>query len=722
MGARACSPKSLESLNPGGRKRFMSTAIEQPQAGDNQLCQACGLEPSEPGRIHCQVCVAPSNDQPRCPVCHSLVHDDSSPNCLQCETPRPASGWPLPPLAFEGYDLIAELDRSSCIATYLANDVSTGAGKATAIRIGTEYRHRDMFVNAFMLEYTLMSRFVDSSSVTRSILAARSRERTPYITYDLPGFPTLTRLFESTRMFKFDQALSLGISIARVLHEIHGKGLLHLSLSPSNIFVSRPGQTDERVMIGDLTFAFELPADGAGMVPAIEKYRDRFPLLPDAVYAAPEQIKLFNPHVNARDLRLDPRTDMYALGLVLYQMLTGEAPFDPLPENNAGWSEAHKSLPVVDPRNWRADIPPDLADLVLQCLEKNPIDRPANMPALIDLLQKIQDAEQQMISQTRADKAKTKAQKRKQRLLLQQQMEAKRLEEEKKREAERLEAERKAEEERLKRAAARKNKKIMLLAAGIFTMSLAALGYVLFMEPPEDEALVVEPDVANPLPPKPDTHPEKIEDLVEVEVSLSNCKLLQWQKVGESHQQKPVKPGENGAPISLRMLAGETYDLWGRPSGNRYGPTSKKLPVPRGKRYMSLTLRCPRKSGTRRNNRRIAGSDRKKVTVKIDLGDCRSAEYKHRNSQTKLPVPPNNKVPGLIVGKTYEFFGKKGTRRAKPIVKTIKVNQPTIKLSCPHSPSTPGSSTPSTTPRAPIPPSTSSPPEKITNPTPPVGF
>ncbi|MEE8525230.1 MAG: protein kinase [Thermoanaerobaculia bacterium] len=150
-------------------------------------------------------------------------------------------------------------------------------------------------------------------------------------------------------------AVRVGRQICAALAHAHQRRIIHRDLKPSNLL----WPPEKRVKLTDfgLARAFEAAAGHVVTRPAGTPY-----------YMAPEQI---------RGEAVDPRTDLYSLGCVLYELLTRKGPFE-----GGGSIHHHLRTQPSDPRAWRPDIPADLAALILQCLEKEPDQRPASAKEL----------------------------------------------------------------------------------------------------------------------------------------------------------------------------------------------------------------------------------------------------------------------------------------------------------------------------------------------------
>jgi eukaryotic-like serine/threonine-protein kinase len=158
---------------------------------------------------------------------------------------------------------------------------------------------------------------------------------------------------------RVEAAISIARQLAEGLASAHAAGILHRSLHPGSLHVTADGI----VKIMDFGVA-GLFGDAAGTtVPA------------GAAYLAPEQL---------RGREVDGRTDVWAFGVIVYEMLTGRLPF--AGDTPAAMHHAILKEEPADPAGVRSDLPGSLVSLCRNCLSKNPSGRPQSMDDVMSLL------------------------------------------------------------------------------------------------------------------------------------------------------------------------------------------------------------------------------------------------------------------------------------------------------------------------------------------------
>ena len=173
--------------------------------------------------------------------------------------------------------------------------------------------------------------------------------RLPYIVMEhIPG-ASLKARFDAAPL-PFDEVADIGARVAQALHELHRQHVVHLDIKPSNILF-RP--TGEAVLVDfGLSRHDHLP----------DLLEEEFALpMGTGPYMSPEQVQF---------IRNDPRSDLFALGVLMYHLATGERPFGQ-PTSVSGLRKRLYTAPVP-PRALRPDTPAWLQEVILRCLEVNP--------------------------------------------------------------------------------------------------------------------------------------------------------------------------------------------------------------------------------------------------------------------------------------------------------------------------------------------------------------
>jgi serine/threonine protein kinase len=173
----------------------------------------------------------------------------------------------------------------------------------------------------------------------------------PYIVFEYVEGETLKRRIQSGGGLPVDEAVAYAIEIGRGLTAAHGRKLVHRDVKPQNVLIDPDG----RARVTDFGIARSLEAEGLTATGRVLGTTD---------YVAPEQ---------AMGEDVDERSDVYSLGVVLYEMLTGDVPYRA--ETQVGVAMKHVNDPMPDVQTRRPDVSAAVAAAVDRATAKDPRDR-----------------------------------------------------------------------------------------------------------------------------------------------------------------------------------------------------------------------------------------------------------------------------------------------------------------------------------------------------------
>ncbi|MBN1209388.1 MAG: protein kinase [Myxococcaceae bacterium] len=188
---------------------------------------------------------------------------------------------------------------------------------------------------------------------------------------------TLSQLLTQTGPLAWPRALNVGQQIARSLREAHKIGLIHRDLKPANVMILNQEADLDVVKVLDFGLVKSFMPDG-GSFPEDVSLTQNGVILGSPQYMAPEQ---------ARNIS-DPRSDVYSLGVVLYQMLVGRPPFHADQGIDIIVKHINEPPPAFGAVWPTHTIPPEVEALVMKCLAKRPADRFDSMDAVLDSMRR----------------------------------------------------------------------------------------------------------------------------------------------------------------------------------------------------------------------------------------------------------------------------------------------------------------------------------------------
>ena len=253
------------------------------------------------------------------------------------------------------YEIIEELGRGGFATVYRA--VDTTLEREVALKVLDPRLFRDSTFVARFRQEAVIAANLDHPNIVPVYEVAEAEGR-HYIAMKLIQGPTLAGRIEAREALPIDEILSLTKDITAGLDHIHGQGLVHRDLKPSNVLISREG----RAMLADF-----------GLVRATEGSRvsTQGVSVGTPSYMAPEQ---------AQGETVDARTDLYALGVILYEAVTGRLPFSA--DTPPALLFQHVYEAPGRPSELNDQVTPALEYVILRALEKDPDARYQTASAL----------------------------------------------------------------------------------------------------------------------------------------------------------------------------------------------------------------------------------------------------------------------------------------------------------------------------------------------------
>jgi serine/threonine-protein kinase len=272
------------------------------------------------------------------------------------------------------------VNRSGMASIFKATDLKTG--QAVAVKVPfMRFESDPAFFSRFRREEEI-GKNLDHPGLLK-IIPVEDKSR-PYIVMEFLEGETLRNLLHSIRIVPVGEAVDIAISLCDALEYMHRQSIVHRDLKPENIMICRDG----RVKIMDF-----------GIAKAVGMRRITFTGFSAAMgtpdYMAPEQV---------RGKRGDARTDIYSLGAILYEMVTGEPPFEGT--NPLAIMNARLMGDPIAPRKLNPNISPQVEEIILHAMEQRPENRYPSAAAMqADL-----DAPHKVVLTGRADRLRPPAQ------------------------------------------------------------------------------------------------------------------------------------------------------------------------------------------------------------------------------------------------------------------------------------------------------------------------
>jgi serine/threonine-protein kinase len=315
-----------------------------------------------------------------CPICKEQF-PDSEAVCPTDKVPlRRATDYAQGALLRAKYEILEKVGEGGMGTVYKARHLHFNEICALKV-VKSHLLGEAEFVERFRAEAVVMRRLKHPNAV-QVIDYDETEDGRPFMVMEYVEGESLDTLLARTGPLEPTRAIRIARQVCLALGEAHRLGIIHRDIKPSNILLTKPsdGAAGDHVKVLDFGVAkvkessqtlYRPSLTGTGFVVGTPEYM------------SPEQA------MGARGDDLDGRTDLYSLGVVLYEMLTGQLPFSG--QTPVQMLLSHVQIQPQSPRAVRRDLPPLLADLVLRTLEKQAENRFPDADAMEEALRALEE-------------------------------------------------------------------------------------------------------------------------------------------------------------------------------------------------------------------------------------------------------------------------------------------------------------------------------------------
>jgi hypothetical protein len=307
-------------------------------------------------------------DDSRCPVCSLPGILRGNQTVTTAPPPRESEAEALPSLP--GFEVVRELGRGGMGVVYLARQETLGRLVAVKVIRSSDWASGDER-QRFVREARLVAQ-MDHPGIVRCHTIGE-HGGCPYFAMEYVEGGSLADRLDG-KPWPIAEAVRLVERLARALQHAHERGIVHRDLKPANVLLfSGVSQNHEGEGLVPKVTDFGLAKRMEGM----SALTNTGAVLGTPSYMAPEQ-------AGGKRSEVGPATDVHALGVLLYELLTGKRPFPGEMLVDILWQV--RDLSPVPPRRLRPEIPPGLEAICLKCLAKRPAERyPTAGPLAEDL-------------------------------------------------------------------------------------------------------------------------------------------------------------------------------------------------------------------------------------------------------------------------------------------------------------------------------------------------
>lgn len=260
------------------------------------------------------------------------------------------------------YEIIKRIGAGGMADVYMAKDERLGRFVAIKV-LKEEFSSDESFLRKFDKEAQAVAGLIHPNII--NVFDVGVEGEIHYIVMELGDGITLKEYIQNKKRLSAEETVSFSVQIAEAIGCAHDHKIIHRDIKPQNILVSSHGT----IKVTDF-----------GIAKAANSNTMTATAIGSVHYLSPEQ---------ARGGFSDSRSDIYALGITMYEMVTGRVPFDH--ENGVTIALMHLQNDVIPPKDINNEIPKSLEKIILKCLAKKPEERYQNAQELVADLRKVFD-------------------------------------------------------------------------------------------------------------------------------------------------------------------------------------------------------------------------------------------------------------------------------------------------------------------------------------------
>lgn len=278
------------------------------------------------------------------------------------------------------YEVVGQIGTGGMSDVYKAKDHTLGRYVAIKV-LKEEFSEDTNFVTKFRSEAQAAAGLEHPNIV--NIYDVGSENGIHYIVMEYVEGITLKTYIEKKGQLNYKETLSIAIQVSRGIQAAHAKHIIHRDIKPQNIIIS----TDGKVKVTDF-----------GIARAVSEHTIHSDVMGSVHYASPEQ---------ARNGYVSNRSDIYSLGIVMYEMVTGRVPFDG--DSTVAVAIQHLQDEMVPPSTYAPNLPISLEKIIQKCTQKSPDRRYDSMESLlIDLRKALLNPNEDFVTLVPFNQDKTK--------------------------------------------------------------------------------------------------------------------------------------------------------------------------------------------------------------------------------------------------------------------------------------------------------------------------